>query len=210
MGEIESEEEVNNNNDNDDDDVEQCSLSNPIYSRLLNSKLDSCPPQPFNERTNILWGAVYDIARRGNDIHSMSRWEQIQRGYIRKESILSNMHSTARSNHKSDKRSSNIGQRQKYAFVDTIIDVNDLLQTHDSLDDIVRNSKPESSTILAKATGSLEELLNANERQEENETGIEMRNHLKWKKRQLKLHIKKKRRDKYRMRKKAMQQRNNQ
>merc|ERR1712130_123469 len=137
-------------------------------------------------------GAVYDIARRGNNIENMSRWEQIQRGYIRKESKSSSYHHTSRSSHKSDKNL-NFEQRHEYTFVDTIIDVNDLLQTHDSLDDIVRNTKTETSTILAKATGSLEELLKGNDENEEEEDCIQMRNHLKWKKRQLKLHIKKKR-----------------
>merc|ERR1712048_798087 len=143
--------------------------------------------------------------------------EQIQRGYIRKESTsTTTMHSTAHVNNKSDQRVK-FEMHHHCKFVDTIIDINDLLQTHDSLDDIVRNTKAETSTILAKATGSLDELLNANndrnvqENEDENdEEGMQMRNHLKWKKRQLKLHIKKKRRDKYRMRKKAMQQRNNQ
>lgn len=115
----------------------------------------------------------------------MSRWEQIQRGYIRKESVSSStttMHSTARS-----ENSTKFEMQHHYKFVDTIIDINDLLQTHDSLDDIVRNTKAETSTILAKATGSLDELLNANSngnvQEEEDEETMQMRNHLKWKKR---------------------------
>merc|ERR1719464_411458 len=43
-----------------DPDPAECALSNPYYATLLNSKLDACPPQPFNEPTNIVWGAVYD------------------------------------------------------------------------------------------------------------------------------------------------------
>jgi len=213
--EHENEEEGDVNVDDIDDSNanmemnEDCSLSNPYYYRLLNSKLDSCPPQPFNERTNIIWGAVYEFARRGNNIESMSRWEQIQRGHIRKETTTS-MHSTAKWNNKSDE-DYKFEMQSHYKFVDTIIDINDLLQTHASLDDIVRNNKAETSTLLAKSTGSLDALLNRNaaHSEEESADSLQMRNHLKWKKRQLKLHIKKKRRDKYRMRKKAMQSRSN-
>merc|ERR1712154_99845 len=62
------------------------------YSSLLDSKLDSCPQQPFNEPTNRLWNAVYSQVQRKNRVEMMSRWEQIQRGYISQEQISSAIH----------------------------------------------------------------------------------------------------------------------
>merc|ERR1719384_78850 len=201
-------EEITNkaSNMNDIAEEEEGQDSAPNYSRLLDSKLDSCPPQPFNERTNILWGAVYDTVRRGNDIESMSRWEQIQRGHIRKDSYS---HSERLSN-KENKESNYFEERvdlKHHTFFDAIIAVNDILQTHHSLDDIIKNEKPQNIKTLAKATGSLEKVLDAKNHKKE-EKVIKMRNDLKWKKRQLKLHIKKKRRENLRMKKKTMQQRN--
>merc|ERR1712154_345707 len=101
----------------------------------------------------------------------------------------------------------------------TVIDINDLLQMHHSLDDVVRTSRPDTVRTLAKATGgSLEALLSQNAQSLETQPiagandegeseGLEMRNDLKWKRRKMKLHIKKKRRDGLRMKKKAMRER---
>eukprot|EP01084_Bolivina_argentea_P071213 129503_1 len=181
---------------------EDCALSNPFYSRLLNSKLDSCPLQPFNEQTNILWGAVYDIAQRRR-VEGMSRWEQIQRGYARPELVSNATQYEERRtlNHKYSKH------EEEYRFGEMIVDVNDILQMHYSLQDIVTNNDAtQPSVTLAKATGSLDKLLASQhgilmQESEERDT-MEMRNDLKWKKRQMKLHIKKKRRDRERMKKK--------
>merc|ERR1712154_428696 len=175
------------------------------YSSLLDSKLDSCPQQPFNEPTNRLWNAVYSQVQRKNRVEMMSRWEQIQRGYISQEQISSAIH-IERKNNKYN-HYEKYEKFEQHRFVDTIIDVNDILQTHHSLDDVVRNTKPTTSITLAKSTGSLDELLDSNNSNKNKEV-MEMRSDRKWKERKMKLHIKKKRRENLRMKKKTMQQRN--
>mmetsp|Transcript_66560 Transcript_66560/g.105780 ORF Transcript_66560/g.105780 Transcript_66560/m.105780 type:complete len:313 (-) Transcript_66560:217-1155(-) len=231
---IEDEEDEDDEYDADHVDIvePECSLTNPYYSRLLDSKLDSCPPQPYNATTNIIVGALYDTLERQHNIEQMSRWEQIQRGYVRPESVTqirykhrkySSTTTTTRRTSAFESSTHSTSTSFSSQWIDTIIDVNDILQSHDSLDDCVRNEKASSTSItLAKATGALNKYLdgkastsdNTAEMEEEDETecgkqeGLEMRNDLKWKRRKMKLHIKKKRRDRLRMKKKTMQQRN--
>ena len=221
--EIEVIDEVNSETENKTNEQEEENvLSNPYYSRLLDSKLDSCPQQPFNETTNIIYSAVYDTFERASNIENMSRWEQVQRGYIRQESISQAIYNQRR-NHRFTEY-----ERYEYEYnvsrtqwVNTIFDVNDLLQTHDSLDDCIRNHKQQTNSItLAKATGSLDKsldkLLDANrtdkqmmmDGQEVEPERIDMRNDVKWRKRKIKVHRRKKRMDSLRMKKKANQQRN--
>jgi len=204
----------------------ESAVSNPYYENLLNSKLGACPPQPFNETTSIVWGAVYETVQRANRVESMSRWEQIQRGYVRQETVSSAINHQRRSSKFADNEYHRHFTATDHGFADTVIDINDLLQMHHSLDDVVRTSRPDTVRTLAKSTGgSLEALLAQNAQSEESQDieggdnanggdggngkdGMEMRNDLKWKRRKMKLHIKKKRRDGLRMKKKAMRERN--
>lgn len=229
-----NEDEVFPSDDNDADDshhdsYDESHLHNPYYENLLNSKLDACPPQPFNETTSIVWGAVYDTVHRAHRVESMSRWEQIQRGYVRQETITSAIHHE-RSHDRRSRKSVDHDFHQHFnatnhGFADTVMQINDLLQMHHSLDDVVQTSRPDTVRTLAKSTGgSLEALLKQNAQSQETqpiveaeadanehvegEEGLEMRNDLKWKRRKMKLHIKKKRRDGLRMKKKAMRERN--
>ena len=228
--ELEQESEPEHKHDVEQDEGEyddECPLSNPYYSRLLDSKLDSCPQQPFNETTNILWGAVCDTMHRNSRVETMSRWEQIQRGYVKQDNITTTIHRQESYYHTSSTSStlsSTFSSTTRSQWVDTIIDVNDILQPHYSLDDCVRNNKENTTSMtLAKATGSIQfnELLDKNKNinkiqtKMENDDSecseiIEMRNDLKWKRRKMKLHIKKKRRENLRMKKRTMRERNQQ
>jgi len=219
-----------------DETESECALSNPYYATLLASKLDACPPQPFNEATNIVWGAVYDTVQRGHRTDLMSRWEQIQRGLIRcpadadtEHSQTERAHSERRRHTNGDKyreRGNGSAMSRRNGFVDTICNVNDLLQTHQSLDDVVRHSKAQRSHTLAKATGALglsvngmlgearatqakkkAEMERTMEREREN--AMEMRNDLKWRVRKMKLHRKKKRREGLRQKRTNMRKQSN-
>jgi len=202
------------------EDVEDCALSNPYYATLLASKLDACPPQPFNEATNIVWGAVYDTVQRGHRVDLMSRWEQIQRGVIRPSDVPTPENDSERRRH----RERGALDPMQRGFVDTVCNVNDLLQTHQSLDDVVRDSKAQRSRLIAKATGSLHGIIDSarttqaqaqqaqaqvQSEEKEKET-LQMRNDLKWRIRKMKLHRKKKRREGLRLKKATMQKRNQQ
>eukprot|EP01084_Bolivina_argentea_P148259 259233_1 len=178
-----------------DEEEEDNVFSNKYYSRLLNQKLDSCPPQPFNERTNILWSAIYETREKGNNIDLMSRWEQIQNGYVRNKYT------------KYDKNKYIYGTNNKYDYdINKFMDVNDIMngKTYNSLDDINTNNY----FTLAKSTGSLNNILDNKEKMDRIDKGIQMKGDIKWWRRRLKLHIKKKRRENMRMKKKTMQQRN--
>merc|ERR1719464_1628245 len=100
----------------------------------------------------------------------MSRYEQIQRGLIRCDAVTDpftehshsqtaaeRAHSQRRRHTNGDKyreRGNGSAMSRRNGFVDTICNVNDLLQTHQSLDDVVRHSKAQRSQTLAKATGA--------------------------------------------------------
>jgi len=206
----------NDENESREQDPDDSTLRSPFYQNLLNSKLGACPPQPLNETTKIIWGAVLDTVQRTNRVQLMSRWEQIQRGYVRPESIAHAVNHERRSGKYADSEyRRHHFTATDHRFADTVIDINDLLQMHHSLDDVARTDRTHSVRTLAKATGGrLDEWMGpcgrrtGGDHDDGEGNALEMRNDLKWKRRKMKLHIKKKRRDGLRMKKKAMRERN--